>query len=680
MAALRGDRGVYFTNTGPRDTGQSDFKNRHTLYDLIRLAPFYNRSGYFSVENHGGARFHQNLLQNMIDPFEEAALWKERMPDVMTQTLVRSTNLWGYRMYPRNVIRLSVKAFLPYVDIWRCFDFLNYVPNMIPIAEAVMEGGKLFQPAISFSVSEDCTDAYYLKVAGEILRVTGGTGEIILCIKDMAGVGSPKRIAQLTDALLQKYPDLVIQYHRHATDGLAVPALVAAAKAGAKILDVTDDPFTRYYGHAPVRAVRALLEEMGIETRLDLPMVDKADEAITGFIGHYQDFESPFRGFSYKVTEHKMPGGAFPSSFEQAAKGGFLPLMPQILRGMSAGNRFIKYFDVTPGSQITWTTWAGIVQYHYKEGGLKQVEDLLDLCERFIAQGQSFDALRPEEKEVLLGLYARATDDLKNLLLGRYGPLPFGWPADWVYQSVFGEAWREKVAKERFEASPLAQKPEEEIGRAREELHKKIERHPTENELMLYLQHPAAAVDFIRFQTRFGNTTVLPTQVWFDGLKESGSEVSFEAHGKPNTIKLVSIGQEIDGVKHIVLSVNNTMHVYPVEMPSRKTAQKAGARMADPTIPGQIASPIMGNVWRIGDKDRVLMVGDIVREGEEIMNIEAMKVETAVLSPIHGVVKEISAKLNQAVVEKQLLMVLEEVRPEERKQSRARSKNNKKSR
>jgi pyruvate carboxylase len=680
IAALRSDRRVYFTNTGPRDTGQSDFKNRHTLYDLIRLAPFYNRCGYFSIENHGGARFHQNLLQNMIDPFEEAALWKERMPDVMTQTLVRSTNLWGYRMYPRNVIRLSVKAFLPYVDVWRCFDFLNYVPNMIPIAEAVMEGGKLFQPAISFSVSEDCTDAYYLKVAAEILRVTGGTGEIVLCIKDMAGVGSPKRIAQLTDALLQKYPDLVIQYHRHATDGLAVPALAAAAKAGAKILDVTDDSFTRYYGHAPVRAVRALLQEMGIETCLDLPMVDKTDETITGFIGHYQDFESQFRGFSYKVTEHKMPGGAFPSSFEQAAKGGFLSLMPQILRGMSYGNRFIKYFDVTPGSQITWTTWAGIVQYHYKEGGLTQVEDLLDLCERFIAQGQSFDVLRTEEKEILLGLYARATDDLKNLLLGRYGPLPFGWPADWVYQSVLGDAWREKVAKERFEESPLSKKPDEEIGRAREELRKKIERHPTENELMLYLQHPGAAVDFIRFRTRFGNTTLLPTAVWFEGLKESGSEVAFEAHGKPNTIKLVSIGQEIDGVKHIVLSVNNTMHVFPVEMPSRKTAQKVGARFADPTIPGQIASPIMGNVWRIGDKDRVLMVGDIVREGEEIMNIEAMKVETAVLSPIHGVVKEIFAKLNQAVIEKQLLMVLEEVPPEERKRGRARSKNSKKAR
>jgi pyruvate carboxylase len=680
VAALRKDRRVYFTNTGPRDTGQSDYKNRHTLYDLIRLAPYYNRSGYFSIENHGGARFHQNLLQNMTNPFEEARLWKERMPDVMTQTLVRSTNLWGYRMYPRNVIHLSVKAFLPMVDVWRCFDFLNYVPNMVPIAEEVMKGGKLFQPAISFSVSDDCTNAYYLKVTREILSVTGGAGEIILCIKDMAGVGSPKRITALIDALLQKYPDLVIQYHRHATDGLAVPALVAAAVAGARILDVTDDPFTRYYGHAPVRAVHAILQESGIKTCLDLPVVDKAAEVITGFIGHYQEFESPFRGFSHKVTEHRMPGGAFPSSFEQADKGGFLPLMPHILRGMSCGNRFIKYFDVTPGSQITWTTWAGIIQFHYKEGGLKQVEDLLDLCERFIAKGRSFDSLTPEEKETLLGLYARATDDLKNLLLGKYGPLPFGWPADWVYQSVFGDPWREKVTRERVEESPLARKPDEAVERSRQELEKKIERHPTEEEGVLYLQHPGAAVEFIQFRNRFGNTAVLPTPVWFDGLKQAGSEVHFEMNGKPNTIRLVSIGQEGEGIKHIVLSVNNTMHVFPVEMPSHKAGQKAGPRLADPSAAGETASPMMGNVWRIGDKDRMLKPGDIVKKGQEIMNIEAMKVENAILAPIRGVIKEIAVKLNEAVVEKQLLMVLEEVPAEERKRSRVQSRNSKKER
>jgi pyruvate carboxylase len=661
VAILRRDPRIHFTNTGPRDTGQSDFKNRHTLYDLIRLAPMYNRSGYFSVENHGGARFHQNLLQNKIDPFEEAALWKERMPDVMTQTLVRSTNLWGYRMYPRNVITLSVKAFLPYVDVWRCFDFLNYVPNMIPIAEEVMKGGRLFEPAISFSVSDDCTNAYYLKVTKEILAVTGGAKEIVLCIKDMAGVGSPKRIGSLIDALLNKYPSLVIHYHRHTTDGLAVPALVAAAKAGAKILDVTDDPFTRYYGHAPVRAVNALLQEQGLATNLDLGWVDEAGRAITDFIGHYQEFESQFRGFSYKVTEHRMPGGAFPSSFEQAVKGDFLHLMPHILRGMSYGNRFIKYFDVTPGSQITWTTWAGVVQFHFKEGGYKQVEYLLEICERFIAGKQRLNKLALAEREFLLGLYARATDDLKSLLLGRYGPLPFGWPDDWVYQSVFGDGWRERVAKERIDASPLAKKKKEDVAALERELEAKINRRATPQELVLYLQHPGATVDFIAFRHKFGNTTVLPTPVWFDGLKEVGTEVRIDHHGKPTTFKLVSIGGEAAGVRHVVLSVNNTMHVFPVEMPDHPGRPRTGVRLADRAVKGEVASPMMGNVWRIGDKNRSLKVGDIVKEGEEIVNLEAMKIETAILAPMHGVIKDIPVSLNQAVVEKQLLMVLGEI-------------------
>jgi pyruvate carboxylase len=463
------------------------------------------------------------------------------------------------------------------------------------------------------------------------------------------------------DALMSKYPALVIHYHRHTTDGLAVPALVAAAKAGVKILDVTDDPFTRYYGHAPVRSVNALLQEQGIQTRLDLPAVDESATVVTDFIGHYQEFESQFRGFSYKVTEHRMPGGAFPSSFEQAGKGDFLHLMPHILRGMSYGNRFIKYFDVTPGSQITWTTWVGIVQFHYKEGGYKAVESLLGLCERFIAVRQRLEKLSAEERERLLGLYAHATDDLKSLLLGRYGPLPFGWPADWVYQSVFGEAWREKVKKERIEASPLAKKKPEDIPAIQRELGDKLGRHATPAELVLYLQHPSAAVDFLAFRRKFGDTSLLPTPVWLDGLKGVGTEVRFEHQGKPATIRLVSIGAEVNGMRHMVLAVNNTMHVFPVELPAYKDRQKAGTRVADPLVKGEVGSPMMGNVWRIGDKERTLKVGDIVREGQEIMNLEAMKIETAILSPMHGVVKEIPVRLNEAVVDKQLLMVLGEV-------------------
>ena len=102
-----------------------------------------------------------------------------------------------------------------------------------------------------------------MSVVKDIVSLCGGVDEIILVIKDMAGVGSPSRITTLVDTIKQAYPELVIQYHRHATDGLALPALLAAARAGNKILDV-EDSLTRFYGQPPLLGVHAYLEEAGI--------------------------------------------------------------------------------------------------------------------------------------------------------------------------------------------------------------------------------------------------------------------------------------------------------------------------------------------------------------------------------------------------------------------------------
>ncbi|MHB1025747.1 MAG: beta/alpha barrel domain-containing protein [Desulfobacteria bacterium] len=182
LKTIRDGKAIWLVGTGPRDTGQSDFKNRFTLGDLSRLLPVYDVSGYFAIDSHGGARLHQNMMNNMIDPFEEARLFSSLMPNVLTQTLVRGTNLWGYRMYSRNTVRLAVESFLPTIDVWRCFDFLNYVPNMAPVAEEVLRAGKIFSPAISFTESPETTDAYYLRVLKEIVSLCGGTKDIILVI------------------------------------------------------------------------------------------------------------------------------------------------------------------------------------------------------------------------------------------------------------------------------------------------------------------------------------------------------------------------------------------------------------------------------------------------------------------------------------------------------------------
>jgi pyruvate carboxylase len=119
VKAVRALKGVCLTSVGMRDAGQSDFKNRHRIYDLKTLAPFYNHMGLFSAETHGGARWHVGIMNRRESPFEEVSLLRELMPNVLQQTLIRETNLWGYRPYPKNVIEHAVAKVD--IDVWRCF-------------------------------------------------------------------------------------------------------------------------------------------------------------------------------------------------------------------------------------------------------------------------------------------------------------------------------------------------------------------------------------------------------------------------------------------------------------------------------------------------------------------------------------------------------------------------------
>lgn len=653
VSKIRSLDGVMLTSTGMRDAGQSDFKNRHRIHDLATLAPYYEKMNLFSSECHGGARWHVGIMNRRESPFKEIEILRETMPSVLLQTLIRETNLWGYRPYSKNVIEYVVKEVD--IDVWRCFSFLNDIRNMRSVAEVVMKRGRLFQPAISFTQADWTTNEYYLGCVDDIVDLCAGTDEIIFCIKDMAGVGSPARIRSLVDAIKQKYPDLVVQYHRHATDGLALPALLASAEAGAQIIDVEEDSLTRFYGQAPILGVQAFLEESGIKVHLDREQTELAVQKVREWIGHYEWAESPFKGFDHTVTSHKMPGGAFPSSFEQAEKGGFLHLMPAILRIMSLYNKIVKYFDVTPGSQITWVTCSGIVNMYAKEGGESGVKHITRLLAKFVeGKKQDMSAMSKEEQKELLTLFRKAPGDFKNLLLGGYGKLPMGWPDEWVYQSAFGDEWKEMMAK-RKELSPLDSLEDDDLNRISAELTDHLERAPTEEEFILYLMHPKDALLMVDFVEKYGEAPfVLPTDVWREGLKNPGDKVDFDLWGKPYTIELASVGAEHEGHIHVVMRVNNKTRVYAVDTPR---AKKVEIRIASGK--NEISAPINGNIWRIGNPKRgALKIGDIVHKGEEIANLEAMKMENAILSPYDGQVEEICVKLNASVVEKQLLFVL----------------------
>ncbi|MBM4137469.1 MAG: biotin attachment protein, partial [Nitrospira sp.] len=349
-------------------------------------------------------------------------------------------------------------------------------------------------------------------------------------------------------------------------------------------------------------------------------------------------------------------GGAFPSSFEQAQRGEFLHYMPAILKVMSLYNRIVKYFDVTPGSQITWVTCSGIVNRYAKEKGDAGVRHIMKLLTKFIEEkSQDFASMDKNEQDELRGLFKNAPGDFKNLLLGNYGRLPVEWPDEWVYQSTFGDEWKKKI-KERKELSPLDSMDDDDIEKLRADLSENIGRKPTEEEFILYLMHPKDAVEMIEFREKYGEAPlVLPTDVWREGLKKPGDRVDFELWGKPYSIEFVSIGAEHEGLIHVVMMVNNKTRVYKVETPRAKRAE---IRMAKG--PHDIGAPINGNIWRIGNPERgTLKLGDIVHKGEEIANLEAMKMENAIIAPFDGQIVEVCMKLNDAVQEGQLLFVIE---------------------
>jgi pyruvate carboxylase len=296
------------------------------------------------------------------------------------------------------------------------------------------------------------------------------------------------------------------------------------------------------------------------------------------------------------------------------------------------------------------------VNKYAKERGDAGVKHVIELMVKFVEEkAQDLDAMTGAEQEELLTLFRNAPGDFKNLLLGNYGKLPVGWPAEWVYQSAFGGEWIAKI-KERKEASPLESVANDDLEKLRKELGDNLGRTVTDEEFVLYLMHPKDALEYIGFRDQYGDAPLaLPTDVWREGLKKPGDRVNFDLWGKPYSLELVSIGAEHEGFIHVVMKVNNKTRVYTVATPR---ARKIEIRMAKG--PNDVGAPINGNIWRIGNPERgPIKVGDIVHKGEEIANLEAMKMENSILAHIDGQIAELCFKLNETVQEGQLLFIIE---------------------
>jgi len=529
LEVLRNADGYYLCNN-ERDVSQSDFKNRLMPITTVRVAPHREAAGFFSVEVSGGASVHVDLMRKQVNPFERLRIARKAMPLTLLQAVCRGASLFGYRHYPENIIRLTVRELAKYVDVWRVYDFLNYVPNMIPVFEEVQRTGRLLMPSVCFSTGKEHTDVYYGEKVQEILDVTGP--DVIISIKNHSGLGTPKRIGQLVEAIRTSCPDVILHYHGCNTDGNDIGRMIAAVLAGVKICDVADHGLGAVYGQAPALTLIQTLEDYGKKaTGFDVQALVHASDILRRERRIYEPFENQFRGHDPTVASYKLTGGAAGSTFEQADKGGFLDRMHEILEEMSRVQVELgNWWSVTPGSQILWTTAVN---------------------------------------NVLYGRYERPSLDLKNLILGRYGPLPFYDPQEWIcekvlqYQRSDGKKWHQIVADEGGIVKPR----DADLEGERQNLESKLGRPVSNEDLVLYLLYPYDGVSFLEFEAKYGKTWLLPPEVWFrQGGFKPGERISFEdENGKPHHIEIISIRREGSTVITSLL-VDHAFHTRTVRL------------------------------------------------------------------------------------------------------------------
>ncbi len=637
---------VHFSDTTARDITQSNSGNRFRLAEDRLMGPYLDRCGFFSLENGGGAHFHVAMMANMTYPFNEARTWNQFAPLTPKQILVRSTNLLGYKPQPENLMQFTSEFICEQHDIVRCFDFLNHVDNMRPLAEVVMNSPtNVWQPAVSLSWAKGFDVTHYMGVVEAIVRQAAeaaGVSEnkacslFILGLKDMAGVCPPRFISALVEAIRKQYPELVLHYHRHCTDGLFVPAVGAAARAGAHIVDTAIGSAVRWYGQGEVLSTAAYIEEeLGLKVRLNKDMIRDCNFVLKQIMPWYDRYTAPyFQGVDHDVIHHGMPGGATSSSQEGAMKQGYIHLLPQMLRFLAGTRQIIRYHDVTPGSQITWNTAFLAVTSAYQRGGEEEVAHLLWVLDSVIAtpEGQLNDTLKEER----LMLYRDSNDAFKDLLLGKFGRLPLGFPPDWVYESAFGKSCSQALSG-RTESSPLEGLPPMDMEAEKQALERQINRIATPEELAMYLNHPADALKTILFRQEYGNPNRVPLDVWFEGLVP-GRELFFtDTQGKPHAMKILGIEPPDDkGMAVVRYTLDAEVFIHTVKVADAAGTAADTIQMADPNNPHHVAAPSNGDLWIMYVKP-----GDVVKAGEELFNITIMKQEKAVVSPVEGIVESV---------------------------------------
>uniref|UniRef100_A0A3Q2UA80 Pyruvate carboxylase n=1 Tax=Fundulus heteroclitus TaxID=8078 RepID=A0A3Q2UA80_FUNHE len=624
--AVRAHQGLLLMDTTFRDAHQSLLATRVRTHDLKKISPFvsHNFSNLFSLENWGGATFDVAMRFLSECPWKRLQELRALIPNVPFQMLLRGANAVGYTNYPDNaVFKFCEVAKENGMDIFRVFDSLNYLPNMLLGMEAAGAAGGVVEAAISYTgdVSDPMRQKYsldyYVKLADELVKA----GTHILSIKDMAGLLKPEASKLLIGALRDRFPDVPIHVHTHDTAGAGVAAMLACAEAGADVVDVAVDSMAGMTSQPSMGAIVACTKGTKLDTGIALEKVFDYSEYWEVTRGLYAPFDctATMKSGNADVYENEIPGGQYTNLHFQAHSMGLGNKFKEVKKAYAEANKLLgDLIKVTPSSKIVGDLAQFMVQNNLTRAEVEERADELSFPQSVV--------------EFLQG----------------YVGIPHGG---------FPEPFRSKVLKSlpRIEGRPGATLPPLDFKALEEGLRAAHGDEITPEDVMSAAMYPKVFQEFKDFTANFGPVDCLSTRLFLDGPKIAEEfEVELE-RGKTLHIKALALGDlNKAGQREVFFELNGQLRSVLVKDTVAMKEMKFHPK-AQKSIKGQVGAPMPGKVLEVKVK-----VGSKVEKGQPLCVLSAMKMETVVNSPISGTVKAVHVEPETSLEGDDLILEIEE--------------------
>lgn len=587
-----------------RDAHQSILATRLRLDDMLPIAAAMDKVGYWSMESWGGATFDACIRYLGEDPWERIRAIKKAMPNTKQQMLLRGQNLLGYRHYADDVvIKFVERAHKNGVDVFRIFDAMNDVRNLTTAVKATKDVGAHAQGTLAYTISPVHTLQFWLDMAKKLEEL----GVDSICIKDMAGLLKPYDCEELVTEL-KATVKVPIAMQCHATTGLSTATYQKAIDAGIDMLDTAISPMSMTYGHSATETIAAIVEGTGRDTGLDKTILAEAAAYFRGVRAKYAQFEGSLKGVDARILTAQVPGGMLTNMESQLKEQGAEDKFDEVLLEIPRVREDLGFIPlVTPTSQIV---------------GTQAVINVLN--------GERYKSISKETAGVLKGEYGATAAPVNKELQARVldgAEAITCRPADNIDDEM-----------QELEEGLLAIAKEKDLRLASDSI----------DDVLTYALFPQVGLKFIENRDN-------PSA--FEPAPASAPQEVNAQESEPFADDAASYAVRVDGkVYHVEVGKGGELtHVAPVSLstPTNEVSHSAAQTNSHSANYTEIKAPLSGNIFKVIVED-----GQPIEEGDVILILEAMKMETEVRSTVSGSVAQISVKEGDAVQVGQTMMLV----------------------